>query len=358
MLFSVNHGGIKVMFRDVVLPDTTAAEWPRIRASMHARIEATMGVRPKLSFSGQYEIVAHEQKYGLEIQKIRFQAVPGVNSTTYGRIVLPPPEVAADRCPAVLCHHGTDRHLAHLNNLSPEAQPNRQYGIELARRGFVTMAVDQFAFGEGNGQDFSTEQSRVEGLIQASREFQQAYPDWAMDGVRLYVNQCALDILAAHARVDGARLGTIGNSLGGRTALYLAAFDERVKACVASTGVSPNLTNLFRTPDPASSLSPNMDRAFRKTGVPPFEYQELMALVAPRMLVLFEPWNDTIGGNPMIEANFRCFEKARFVYRLLGRPDNFQFVCHGDGHDTRPALRQYAYALLERELKEPDHRPA
>ena len=53
----------------------------------------------------------------------------------------------------------------------------------------------------------------------------------------------------------------------------------------------------------------------------------------------------------MIEANFRCFEKARFVYQLLGRPDNFQFVCHGDGHDTRPALRNYAYALLERELK-------
>jgi hypothetical protein len=115
------------MFRDVVLPDTTAAEWPRIRASVHARIEATM-------------------------------------------------------------------------------------------------AVDQFAFGEGNGQDFSTEQSRVEGLIQASREFQQVYPDWSLDGARLYVHQCALDILAAHARVDNTRLGNIGNSLGGRTVIYQAAF--------------------------------------------------------------------------------------------------------------------------------------
>ena len=85
--------------------------------------------------------------------------------------------------------------------------------------------------------------------------------------------------MLAHPLVDSEEIACIGHSLGGRTAVYLGAFDERVKATVASTGVSPNATNVFRnhTTDPARSFSPRLNEEVLKTGVPPKEYRSVAA---------------------------------------------------------------------------------
>jgi hypothetical protein len=103
------------------------------------------------------------------------------------------------------------------------------------------------------------------------------------------------------------------------------------------------------------SLSPKLDDEISRTGVPPFEFQEMLSLVAPRGLLLLEPWNDTC--NPMIEPVLRCFEKARFVFQLANAPEQIQILCHGDGHDTIPMVRNYAYDWLLDRLspKEKDH---
>ena len=43
-------------------------------------------------------------------------------------------------------------------------------------------------------------------------------------------------MLAAERDVDPDRLGAIGHSLGGKEALFLAAFDDRIRAAVSSEG--------------------------------------------------------------------------------------------------------------------------
>jgi len=151
--------------------------------------------------------------------------------------------------------------------------------------------------------------------------------------------------------VDAARFGCIGNSLGGRTVVYTAAFDERIKAAVSSTGVSPNLTNIYRGRPGSHSPSPRLAEEIARCGIPSFEYQELLALIAPRSVLLIDPWNDAVRCNPLIEANFRCFEKARFVFQLCGASPNLNLLCHGDGHDTISIVRQYAYLWLAEHLK-------
>jgi dienelactone hydrolase len=292
-----------------------------------------MGRFPSIVADPQVEYFAETEEHGLRMRRFRFTPLSGV--TTYGTLVMPSDSVEGTRSPGMLCIHGTDPVLAHRNVLSPVEQPNRQYAIELARRGFVCMAVDQFGFGEGHdGHD----------PMEVATAFYRLYPDWSLDGVRLFVHQRAIDLLAAHAAVDPARLGCIGHSLGGRAAVYLAAFDPRIRACVPSTGLSPNATSVFRDRR-GPSLSPKLDEAIRRSGIPPFEYQEMLALIAPRSVFLIEPWNDPY--NPLIEPVFRCFEKARFVFQLCGVPDNLQILCHGNGHDTIRSVRNYAYAWLE-----------
>ncbi len=326
------------MFRDIIRPESTRAEWDAIRESIYTRIRGSMGTFPKINFVPRMEVLGEEQCHGLRLQHIRFQAIADI--TTHGTLVLPPTLERGVKRPAVLCIHGTDQQLAHRNVLSPELKPNRQYAIELSQRGLITLAVDQFAFGDGNSGRSQAE------IIDS---FYRQYPDWSLDGIRLYIHQCALGLLSAHPSVDATRLGCMGHSLGGRASVYLAAFDQRIKASVPSAGISPNLTNVFRNPPGKSSLSPRLDAEISRGGVPPFEYQELLSLIAPRAVLLLEPWNDTC--NPMIEPVFRCFEKARFVFQLCGAPENLQILCHGDGHDTSQRVRSYAYAWLEEKLK-------
>jgi predicted dienelactone hydrolase len=46
----------------------------------------------------------------------------------------------------------------------------------------------------------------------------------------------ALDVLTMLPEVDSERFAVIGHSLGGHNALFLAAFDTRIKAVVSSCG--------------------------------------------------------------------------------------------------------------------------
>jgi hypothetical protein len=133
----------------------------------------------------------------------------------------------------------------------------------------------------------------------------------------------------------------------GRDILYDVS--GRVGADVVSTGVSPNLPNVFRNRPGPGSLSPRLDAEIERTGRAPFECGELLALVAPRAVLLIAPWNDKC--HPMIEPVLRCFEKARFVFQLCGVPANLQLLCHGDGHDTVPTVRNYAGDWLDDRLR-------
>jgi len=311
-----------------------------MRAEIRNRILATMGSFPGLAFTGSYELLGEYQAHGLRVMRIRFEAIPGY--LTHGVLVLPADLKPKEKRPAVVCIHGTDHELAHKNVITPDNKPNRAYGIELAQRGCVTVAVDQFGFGEGNAPHKPAE---------VERWFYSKFPDWSLDGARLWIQQCALDVAAKFEGVDAARFGCIGNSLGGRTVVYLAAFDERIKAAVASTGVSPNLTNVFRNRAAPNSPSSRLNAEIARSGIPSFDYQELLALIAPRAVLMIEPWNDAIGCNPLIEANFRCFEKARFVFELCGASPKLGLLCHGDGHDTTSIVRQYAYLWLSEHLK-------
>ncbi|WP_417649362.1 alpha/beta hydrolase, partial [Enterobacter hormaechei] len=56
--------------------------------------------------------------------------------------------------------------------------------------------------------------------------------------------QRVVDYLLTRPDVDPARIGIIGHSLGGKMALYGAAFDPRIKAVVSSEpGISLKFSN-------------------------------------------------------------------------------------------------------------------
>src|SRR5439155_24882510 len=94
----------------------------------------------------------------------------------------------------------------------------------------------------------------------------------------LYDALVAVDILAALPEVDPSRLGCVGHSLGAKEALYLAAFDERIKVAVSSEG---GIGTKFSNWDAAWYLGPSIkEPTFTR------DHHELLALVAPRPFLL------------------------------------------------------------------------
>jgi len=146
----------------------------------------------------------------------------------------------------------------------------------------------------------------------------------------------------------------MGNSLGGSAVLELMAFDERVSVAAASTGVSPKITNVYRLINQHRLLCPRHSDRVAQTGKMPWEMNELLALCAPRALLVIEPINDPY--NPDIGTTTACVLSAARVWRLLGKPERVSMVTHGDGHDTRPDVREFAYRWFERFLQPCDSR--
>ncbi len=321
------------MFRDIVTPTDQASDWPRIRQSIEDRILETFGQAPQLNLDGSCEFGKPVQVEELRGQELSFEIIP--DTRVEGTIVFPPhgPESAST---GVLCIHGTNFAMAHRSMLTTEGMPNRAYALELARRGHITIAVDQPAFAANGSQD---------GYNQWVERFYADYPDWSHDGIHLATQQKAISILQALEGANLTRFGCIGNSRGGRTSLLLGAVDQRIDAAIVSTGISPNLTNVWRDLGRAHPHSPRLTNAIKHNGRIPFDYQELIALVAPRTAFIIEPFNDPY--NPLVEASSACFDKARHVWTLLDAEDRCQMLVHGYGHDTPPAIREYAYTMIE-----------
>ncbi len=338
------------MFRDVVLQDTRPEEWPAVRERIHARIMGSMGTPPDLEVQPDYEVLEEYERHGLRHRKIRYRVMPD----EYGLavIVLPDGIDEGRPAPAVVICHGTDPVKGKYNVLSPDERLNRAYGIELAQRGFVTVTPDSYEFGERltHGEELPRDEIRRR-YIASMERFIEEHPEWSLDGRRLWEHQRLLDVLDGIGFIRPGGYGVIGNSLGGRMAIFLAAFDERIACGVPSCGISPNLTNVYRmvSGHVAYKSSPNLMRHFQTSGGHMlYDYQEMLALCAPRALLVLEPFNDM--GNPYIQANFRCYVAGQRVYQLLGKPERFCVLTHGDGHDTTEHVRDFAYRWFERWL--------
>src|SRR6185369_1989135 len=97
---------------------------------------------------------------------------------------------------------------------------------ELADRGYITFAPDSITAGERIDRKLPFD----------TREHYRRHSDLSAMGKMLQDAQIALDILIHTDGVDAKRVGAIGHSLGAEEALFITAFDDRIRACVASCG--------------------------------------------------------------------------------------------------------------------------
>jgi pimeloyl-ACP methyl ester carboxylesterase len=115
----------------------------------------------------------------------------------------------------------------------------------------------------------------------------------------------------------------IGYALGGKVGLVTAALDERVNAVASVCGFDPlqhtapgDGTEGVRHYSHLHGLLPRLGFFAGEESRLPFDYDRVLALVAPRPALIVAP---TLDRYVHVEAARNEVEQARKVYQLLGR---------------------------------------
>ncbi|MDY0166394.1 MAG: dienelactone hydrolase family protein [Thermoguttaceae bacterium] len=243
--------------------------------------------------------------------------------------------------PAVVALHGTTdqgtRQTAAL-----EGEPTKAFLDHLCRRGYVTIAPEHFVSGE---------RIPAEGRYETGR-FYEKHPEWTAVGKFTFEHSIAIDVLETRPEVDPKRIGTMGHSLGGHGAWFLAAYDERIQAAVCNCGGSflrhnPKVEAWAR--DRWYVYLKPMRPLLLRGELPPIDVHEIMALIAPRAFMDISALND---GIPLTQRQrVLMLMKIADVYELLGKPENFSFFVHGRGHSVPHESRELIYGFLDAHLK-------
>ena len=180
----------------------------------------------------------------------------------------------------------------------------------LTQKGFAILAFDQLGFGT-RGPDV--------------REFYAQYPRWSLLGKMVCDTRGVIDALSSLEYIDHGQIYMMGYALGGKLGLLTAALDERVKAVAAVCGFDAlqhtapgDGTEGVRHYSHLHGLLPRLGFFAGEESRLPFDYDRILALVAPRPTLIVAP---TLDRYVPVEGVRGEVEQARKVYKLLGRPE-------------------------------------
>ncbi|MEZ5361517.1 MAG: alpha/beta fold hydrolase [Bryobacterales bacterium] len=303
-------------------------DWAERRTHILAHAEEVMGAMPSPPRSTPHVEVIEERKMdGLLLRKITYEALDGDPVPAY--LLLP--DTPGQR-PAVLALHPTGP-LGKGIVMGDSERENRNYGEELAKRGYVVLAPDYPTMGDPQTDPYEL-----------------GYVSTTMKGI--YNHSRGVDLLASLERVDPERIGAIGHSLGGHNALFIALFDERIRAVVTSCGFN-SFFQYYGGDLTGWSSSKYMPRIAERYGKDParmpFDFTEVLAAIAPRPVFINAPVDDS---NFEVTGVYNCLRAARPVYdRVFQAGDRLVAEHPTCGHDFPTDVRERAYAFLDRYLE-------
>ena len=254
-----------------------------------------------------------------------------------------------------------------LTEFKREAYGGRSWASELARRGYVVLAIDALYFGTRKpdlhavSPDMRSryQLDRLDGIEPGSKEYIQTYnylcigfetlfmrhvlaagTTWA--GIQYHDDRKCVDYLLTREEVDGGRIGCCGLSLGGIRSVFLAGLDNRIKASVAAGWMTTFESMLFdRCRDHTFMLS--VPRLAEYMDIP-----DVAGLSAPNSLFVQQCSRDALYNlNGMQDA---C-EKLEKLYGAFGMSESFKTIFYDNAHQFNLRMQEDAFEWLDRWLK-------
>jgi pimeloyl-ACP methyl ester carboxylesterase len=237
------------------------------------------------------------EKNEVDSRKFRF------GSGLSGDFYYPAKTPANTKLPTVIWLHGYSYPLGYMWVYRRDLHPI----LALVKAGYAVLAYDQCGFGSRMGE---------------IGPFYDRYPHWSQLGRMVEDARSAIDALQKDALVDPDKISLFGYTLGAAVGLHVAALDSRVKGVVAVAGFTPMRTD---TPDKGTSgtgryseargIAPRLGFFVGHEAQIPYDYSELIGLIAPRPVLVVQPQLDREATSADVAA---AVEQARRVYSLYG----------------------------------------
>jgi dienelactone hydrolase len=325
--------------------------------------------------AGMPKVTVHESYVfeGLQIEKISWQL-------PYGRpteAIILKPENAKGKLPAVLAFHDhggnkffgidkitrtTEQPHSMLAQHQKEYYEGTAWANELAKKGYVVMVSDAFAFGSRRVMLQDVPQYNRENLTD-NEPFKQenidAYNAWSSSheqamarslfsagttwpAVFLAEDQKALDILCARPDVNADKIGCCGLSGGGLRSVYLGALDPRIK-CAVPVGFMTTWTDFL------------LYKSFTHTWmiyIPllpnELDFPDIMSLRAPLPTLVL---NDTNDGLFTLSEMQKADKIIAEVYKKANASDHYKCSFHPGPHKFDKTMQAEAFGWFDRWLK-------
>lgn len=355
---AATHGEVmpsvmKGEFRMFSEPVPSSAEvWDARKEAIRANLRELSGAMPPL-FSPEATIDSTVRRDGYRLEHFSF--VNGVGDTVYGYAMVP--EGRAGRGPAVLYHHYHGGRFENGKEEAIDAKAFDKYGglgfapaERLAQMGYVVVAIDAYAFGERRwqGPAGEKEEGRQTEWALSKTFLWQGRNLWAMI---VRDDMLALNYLCGRAEVDPARIACMGMSMGSTRSWWLAAMDDRIKACVS-------VSCLTRYQDLIAAGAVNQHGFYYfvpgilARGI---DAEAVIGCIAPRAHLTLS--GDEDAGSPVDGIRIiNAFQER--LYALYGKEDRFRGVVYArTGHVWSPAMWDETVAWVKRHIGEPAPRP-
>lgn len=269
------------------------------------------------------------QRDGYRIEKLSYQA----DRDRYVTACLYVPD-GEGPFPAVLNVHG-HRIEGHIS------QKVQERGLILVQRGFVVLSVDAFGAGERSGihGEFEYHGGPRGTLLNNMGE--------TLLAIQIADNMRGVDLLCSLPYVDSERIGVTGASGGGNQTMYVAAFDERLKAAVSvcSAGSYQSL-----------AVGNNCICETVPGGLDICEESFIIACIAPRAYAMLNGLYDDTSKNTFTpDQMFHSYQSARKVYRGMDAENQLQYKIYPTGHGYHKDALSYMLGFFELHLKGEGH---
>jgi hypothetical protein len=271
------------------------------------------------------EVAWEREEDGLIKRRVLLDMEAGLSAAA---LVYIPQAALTSPAPAILCNHGHGvygkdsvmglRDPDDPGRASEIDRMNYDYGLQMAQRGYVTMAIDWRGFGERYvpaDRLTSRDKCNVYFIMGALAGMNLLAMD-VFDGMR------CIDYLCAQPYVDAGRIGAMGLSFGGTMTTWLAMLDERIKA--ADIICYSALFRSFALGRMNFCGSQMFHGLYELCDVP-----DLHGLVAPRPLLAEVGLQDACF---LPEEALECTRQAAAIYTAAGAADRYETDVFDGGH--------------------------
>ena len=320
------QGQAAKLFRRFQLPEN-AGEWEEKRQPIEERLRQRLNIRLDRQLPLDTQCKAAIDLGNYTVTQLIYQSRPDF----YVTASLYKPSGTGPFPALVLMHgHNSDGRLH---------ERQQSLASRFTQKGYVCLFVDAFGSGERSMEHgkFEYHGGSVGGMLFTTGD--------TLLGIQVMDNSRAIDLLCSLPYVDPKKIGATGSSGGGNQTMYLAAFDQRIKAAapVVSAG---SFQSYVGGANCVCELIPD--------GLQICEESTVLAMAAPRALLLCNALHD-INHTFYVSEMMRSFTEAKKVFQALGAYEKLSSMAFNGPHSYPEDVQAAIVGFFDLHLKNEGH---